>query len=89
MQGDGWLGHTYVAYGLSNFLWWYNDAASNDTGVVRVTLSGASVARTEFVPAYIDRTTGQPIPSSGAEAARIVAKQAALRGCTGLAGAPS
>ena len=89
MQGDGWLGQTYVAYGLSNFLWWYNDAASNDTGVVRVTLSGAAVAKTEFVPAYIDRTTGQPIPSSGAEAVRIAAKQAALRGCTGLAGAPS
>jgi poly-gamma-glutamate synthesis protein (capsule biosynthesis protein) len=89
MQGDGWLGQTYVAYGLSNFVWWYNDAASNDTGVVRVTLSGSTVAKNEFIPAYIDRTTGQPIPSTGTEAARITAKQAALRGCTGLANAPS
>ena len=69
MQGDGWLGQTYVAYGLSNFLWWYNDAQSNDTGVhqgdpVRSDRS----AKTEFLPAYIDRTTGQPIPSTGAEA---------------------
>ena len=89
MQGDGWLGRTFVAYGMSNFVWWYNDSASNDTGVLRVTLTGSTITKTEFVPAYIDRTTGQPIPSSGAEAARIAAKHAALRGCTGLAGAPS
>ena len=83
MQGDGWLGQTYVAYGLSNFLWWYNDAQSNDTGVLRVTLTGSTITKTEFLPAYIDRTTGQPIPSTGAEAARISAEHAALRGCTG------
>ncbi len=89
MQGDGWLGQAYVAYGMSNFVWWYNDAQSNDTGVIRVTLTGSTVAKTEFLPAYIDRTTGQPIPSTGAEAARIAAKQASLRGCAGLANAPS
>jgi poly-gamma-glutamate synthesis protein (capsule biosynthesis protein) len=54
-----------------------------------VTLSGSTVAKTEFIPAYIDRTTGQPVPSTGTEAARITAKQAALRECTGLANAPS
>jgi poly-gamma-glutamate capsule biosynthesis protein CapA/YwtB (metallophosphatase superfamily) len=89
MQGDGWLGQTYVAYGLSNFVWWYNDAQSNDTGVIRVTLAGSAVAKTEFLPAYIDRTTGQPIPSTGAEAARISAAHANLRPCTGLSGAAS
>ncbi len=89
MQGDGWLGQTYVAYGLSNFVWWYNDAQSNDTGVIRVTLAGSSVAKTEFLPAYIDRATGQPIPSTGEEAARISAAHASLRPCTGLSDAPS
>jgi poly-gamma-glutamate capsule biosynthesis protein CapA/YwtB (metallophosphatase superfamily) len=89
MQGDGWLGSTFVAYGLSNFVWWYNDAASNDTGVLRVTLTGASISQTEFLPAYIDRTTGQPIPSNGDEAARISTAHASLRGCTGLADAPA
>jgi poly-gamma-glutamate capsule biosynthesis protein CapA/YwtB (metallophosphatase superfamily) len=88
LVGDGYLGKTFVSYGLSNFLWWYNDAGSNDTGVLRVTLSGTSIAKTEFVPAYIDRKTGQPIPSTGAEATRISTEQAALRGCTGLADAP-
>jgi poly-gamma-glutamate capsule biosynthesis protein CapA/YwtB (metallophosphatase superfamily) len=89
MQGSGWLGSTFVAYGLSNFVWWWNDAQSNDTGVVRVTLTGASITGTEFLPAYIDRTTGQPIPSTGEEAARISAVHATLHGCTGLADAPS
>jgi poly-gamma-glutamate synthesis protein (capsule biosynthesis protein) len=83
------MGKTFVSYGLSNFVWWYNDSASNDTGVLRVTLTGSTITKTEFVPAYINRTTGQPIPSTGAEAARISAAQAALRPCTGLASAPS
>jgi poly-gamma-glutamate synthesis protein (capsule biosynthesis protein) len=87
MQGDGWLDRTYVAYGLSNFIWYIN--SQNDTGVIRVTLSGSTVAKTEFLPAFIDLRTGQPIPSTGAEAARIASKHAALRGCTGLADAPS
>jgi poly-gamma-glutamate capsule biosynthesis protein CapA/YwtB (metallophosphatase superfamily) len=89
LQGDGWLGKTFVAYGLSNFLWWYNDAASNDTGVVRVTLRGAKIQKTEFLPAYIDRNTGQPKIVSGSEKKRIANKFAGLRSCTGLAAKPS
>jgi poly-gamma-glutamate synthesis protein (capsule biosynthesis protein) len=89
LQGDGWLSGTFVSYGLSNFLWWYNDAGSNDTGVLVVTLRDAKIVSTRFVPAYIDRTTGQPIPSTGAQATRIAKKQAALRDCTGLADEPA
>jgi len=89
MLGDGWLDGTYVAYGLGNFLWWRNDSYSNDTGVLRVTLRAAKIVNTELVPAYISRETGQPRPLVGAEASRITAKFAGLRGCTGLAGAPS
>jgi poly-gamma-glutamate capsule biosynthesis protein CapA/YwtB (metallophosphatase superfamily) len=85
LQGGGWLGSTFVEYGLSNFLWWYNDAGSNDTGVMRVTLRGDKITKTEFLPAYIDRKTGQPIPSTGAEADRISKKYASLQACTGLA----
>ena len=89
LLGDGWMGKTFVSYGLSNFVWWYNDAASNDTGVLRVTLTGSTITKTEFLPAYIDRVTGQPVPSTGSEASRISAEQAALRPCTGLSSAPS
>jgi poly-gamma-glutamate capsule biosynthesis protein CapA/YwtB (metallophosphatase superfamily) len=88
LLGDGWLGRTYVAYGLGNFLWWWNDAYSNDTGVLRVTVRERRVAAAELVPAYISRQTGQPLPVTGAEAARITGKFAALRACTGLGSAP-
>ena len=88
LLGDGWLGNTFVAYGLSNFLWWYNDAATNDTGVLQITLSDTKIVKTEFLPAYINRTTGQPEPVSGAEATRIGREYAALRKCTGLSSSP-
>jgi poly-gamma-glutamate synthesis protein (capsule biosynthesis protein) len=89
LQGSGWLGQTFVAYGMSNFLWHYNDAGSNDTGVMRITLTGSHLTKTEFLPAYINRTTGQPELVSGSEATRISQKFTDLRGCTGLAAQPS
>ncbi len=89
LQGDGWLGKTFVAYGMSNFLWHYNDAGSNDTGVMRITLTGSTVTKTHFLPAYINRTTGQPELVTGAEATRITKEYNALRGCAGLADAPA
>jgi poly-gamma-glutamate capsule biosynthesis protein CapA/YwtB (metallophosphatase superfamily) len=88
LLGEGWLGHTYVDYGLGNFVWWRDEAWSNDTGVLRITLRGSTVVASELVPAVISRTTGQPIPVSGAEADRVRQKVAGLRGCTGLSDAP-
>jgi poly-gamma-glutamate synthesis protein (capsule biosynthesis protein) len=85
LLGEGHLGSTYVAYGLGNFLWWRDDAFSNDTGVLRLTLHDGTVARSELVPASISRTTGQPLPLSGPEADRIVKKFGDLHSCTGLA----
>lgn len=89
LLGDGWLGSTFVQYGLGNFVWWRDDAWSNDTGVLRVTLLGSKITKTEFVPAVISRSSGQPIPASGAEAVRISKKYAGLRKCTGLAAVPA
>lgn len=85
LLGDGWQGRTYVDYGLGNFLWWYDDAFSNDTGVLKVTLRNKIVVGSQLVPAVISRTTGQPLPMDGAEAARIGKKFTDLRKCTGLA----
>jgi poly-gamma-glutamate synthesis protein (capsule biosynthesis protein) len=88
LLGDGWLGRTYVDYGLGNFLWWYDDAFSNDTGILKITLRDKAVVGSVLVPAVISRTTGQPLPVDGAEATRIGKKFADLRKCTGLATAP-
>ncbi|MGH3734156.1 MAG: CapA family protein [Micromonosporaceae bacterium] len=88
LLGDGWLGNTYVSYGLGNFLWWWNDAYSNDTGVLRLTLRGPELVGTRFLPARISYTTGQPLPAEGEHETRISEKFATLRGCTGLADSP-
>ncbi|GIL26376.1 CapA family protein [Actinocatenispora comari] len=86
LLGAGWEGDTYVDYGLGNFLWWRDDAFSNDTGVLRLTLTGSKLTGTRFLPAEISRTTGQPIPVTGSTARRITGKVDDLRGCTGLSG---
>jgi poly-gamma-glutamate synthesis protein (capsule biosynthesis protein) len=88
LLGGGWLGRTYVQYGLGNFLWWRDDRFSNDTGVLWVTLRGEEIEAVELRPAVISRETGQPVPADGKERDRILRKYADLRGCTGLAEAP-
>ncbi|WP_406075273.1 CapA family protein [Micromonospora sp. NBC_01638] len=90
LLGDGWIGRTFVQYGLGNFLWWRDDAYSNDTGILRVTLRGPEIVKTELVPALISRRTGQPeLATGGDDAARILGEYADLRGCTGLAATPA
>lgn len=85
LLGGGWLDTTYVQYGLGNFLWWRDDAFSNDTGVLWVRLRGPELASATLRPAVISRRTGQPIPANRADADRISGAYTALRGCTGLA----
>ena len=88
LLGDGYLGRTFVAYGLGNFVWWLDNAYSNDTGVLTLTFDGRQVTRSAFTPAQIG-STGQPVPATGATASRVSAKYAGLRSCTGLAAAPT
>ncbi len=87
LLGGGWLGPTYVAYGLGNFVWWRDNAYSNDTGVLTLTFRGRRVVAATLVPAEIDGR-GVPVPATGAEASRILAKWEMVRGCAGLAGTP-
>ncbi len=88
LLGAGWQGRAYVAYGMGNFLWWRNDAMSNDTGVLWVTLRDSKLASARLIPAYIDRVTGQPYPVGGEVADRIAGEQQRLRECAGLAEHP-
>jgi poly-gamma-glutamate synthesis protein (capsule biosynthesis protein) len=84
LLGAGYLGRTYVDYGLGNFLWWRDDAFSNDTGVLRLTFRGRQVVAADLVPARID-DRGVPVPATGGTASRIRAKFAGLQDCTELA----
>jgi poly-gamma-glutamate capsule biosynthesis protein CapA/YwtB (metallophosphatase superfamily) len=89
LLGGGWLGHTYVHYGLGNFLWWRDDAASNDTGVLTLHLVDGRIVSGELVPAVISRRTGQPLPASTSAAQRITQDEPRLRGCAALADGPT
>ena len=59
LQGSGWLGHTFVAYGMGNFLWWEH-SYSTDTGAPELTLHPHRPLTARFVPAVVS-ATGQPV----------------------------
>lgn len=88
LLGGGWLGSTYVDYGLGNFLWWRDNAYSNDTGVLTLTFGGRRVVRSVFTPAEID-STGVPVPATGGQAAAILGTLDRVRGCAGLSARPA
>ena len=87
LQGSGWLGHTFVAYGLGNFLWWER-SSSTVTGVLELTLHPHAPLTARFIPAVVS-CTGQPIVDRGAAARQAASRYASLRACAGLTLQPS
>jgi poly-gamma-glutamate capsule biosynthesis protein CapA/YwtB (metallophosphatase superfamily) len=87
LQGSGWLGHTFVAYGMGNFLWWER-SYSTSTGVLELTLHPHGPLTARFIPALVS-STGQPVVDHGAAARQAAAYYASLRACAGLAPQPS
>jgi poly-gamma-glutamate capsule biosynthesis protein CapA/YwtB (metallophosphatase superfamily) len=88
LQGAGWLGRTYVAYGLGNFVWWRSlSEVSIETGVLELTVDDGQVRQADFVPARID-DAGIPQLRVGPDAEQAQADFAALRGCAGLSDVP-
>jgi poly-gamma-glutamate capsule biosynthesis protein CapA/YwtB (metallophosphatase superfamily) len=89
-QGDGFIGSTYIHYGLGNFLW-YGSSKSTDTGVLTVTVSGSSgwtVKKRTFNPGVIS-STGQATPVSGTQLAAIQQRLDRATSCAGLARTPA
>jgi poly-gamma-glutamate synthesis protein (capsule biosynthesis protein) len=86
LQGAGWLGHTFIAYGMGNFLWWEN-SYSTSTGVLKLTLHPHAALSARFIPAVVS-STGQPIVAHGTAARRALAHYASLRTCAGLSASP-
>src|SRR6266851_327646 len=87
LQGSGWLGHTFVAYGLGNFLWWER-SYSTATGVLELTLHPHAPLTARFIPAVVSGT-GQPVVLRGAAARQAAAHYASLRACAELAAHPA
>jgi poly-gamma-glutamate synthesis protein (capsule biosynthesis protein) len=86
LLGDGWLGDTYVHWGLGNFLW-YSDSQSTDTGVLRLTVRAGRVGEVEFLPGVVSGT-GQPVPVDGPRREALERRLAHARGCAGLSARP-
>jgi poly-gamma-glutamate synthesis protein (capsule biosynthesis protein) len=88
LLGGGWLGTTYVGYGLGNFVWWRDNAYSNDTGVLTVTVRGRQAVAATLTPAHIDQR-GVPVPTTGTDSSRVLSTWDRVRGCAGLASTPT
>jgi hypothetical protein len=87
LLGGGWLGTTYVGYGLGNFVWWRDNAFSNNTGVLTLTVRGRKVVAAKLAPAHIS-LAGVPVPVTGGNAGQILSGWDRVRGCAGLASTP-
>ncbi|MDH2426675.1 CapA family protein [Sphaerisporangium sp. TRM90804] len=90
LQGAGWLGRAYVAYGLGNFLWYSPGlgASSRNTGVLKLTVRKDTVVKQELVPAIVSGT-GQPVPLTGKLAEAERRRFDALRPCSDLSAEPA
>jgi poly-gamma-glutamate capsule biosynthesis protein CapA/YwtB (metallophosphatase superfamily) len=86
LQGAGWREDgVYIAYGLSNYLWWMSfDNEQDDNGVLTLTFQNSKVAAAHFDPAHLD-DRGVPLPATGAQADRINAEWERDRLCANLA----
>ncbi len=89
LMGAGWLGHTYVDYGLGNFVWWRRQTTVETwTGVLTLTLDGRQVASASWQPMVVG-ASGLPAVPSATQTAKLAAYWKGLRHCTGLAAHPS
>jgi poly-gamma-glutamate synthesis protein (capsule biosynthesis protein) len=87
LQGGGYLGSSYVDYGLGNFAFYDNTAPETDSGALLITAEGRHVTSATFRPAT--DVNGLPQPLSGTPAATALQSWNAARACTNLAAAPS
>ena len=86
LLGSGWIGDTYVDYGLGNFLWYHNHEP--ETGVLRLRVRDGHVVDDAFTPARIG-SYGRPRPLTGSARTSAIAEWRGLRDCSGLSDRPS
>ncbi len=87
LLADGFLGGTYVHYGLGNFLW-YSESKSTDTGLLTVTIRDGKVKTRKFVPGVVSNN-GQPKPVTGDALRAVQTRLDQAARCTGLAAEPA
>jgi len=89
VQGAGWMGRTYVGYGLGNFVWWRrNSEADATSGVLTLTVRpSGQVNQANWTPMLVS-ASGIPKLQSGKRGRRMLDSWNEARGCTGLAAKP-
>ena len=89
LQGAGWRSDgVYVAYGLSNYLWWRSFGnEQDDSGVLTLTVDSGRVSDATFAPSHLDED-GVPVPATGTQADRINEQWEQVRHCADLLAAP-
>ena len=90
VQGAGWLGGSYIGYGLGNFVWYgHNPEAGARTGVLTLTVQPTSgrVSRATWTPMRVT-ASGLPARQRGATGRRLLASWNEARDCTGLSATP-
>jgi poly-gamma-glutamate capsule biosynthesis protein CapA/YwtB (metallophosphatase superfamily) len=88
LQGAGWLGTTYVDYGLGNFVWWRRQTVVETySGVLTLSLTGSKVTAAHWLPMLVG-ASGLPAVPPPPEKAHLAAYWKHLRSCTGLAAHP-
>jgi poly-gamma-glutamate synthesis protein (capsule biosynthesis protein) len=86
LLGAGWLDHTFVDYGLGNFVWYHG--RQPDSGVLQVQVRNGSVVGGSWDPARIGLAGGPARPVHGERRTAAIADWKRLRGCTDLAPRP-
>jgi len=81
LLGSGWLGDTYVNYGLGNFVWYHDHQP--ETGILKLRVRDGAVVGDAWTPARI-QAFGRPLPLRGVAARSAAADWRRLRSCTGL-----
>lgn len=97
--GGGWLGRSFVDYGLGNFVWARNDGDNGVSGVLTLTVDvgvaqasvGATrtsaITRARWTPLLIGYD-GLPRPPDTATATDLRTRWVQARSCTDLSGSP-
>lgn len=101
VQGAGWQGPTYIAYGLGNFIWWRGEEPHGRTGVLTVTLDPATardrdrraagrsaVSQASWTPMLVGNTGLPRPPKSAADTTRLANVWQTAARCGGLSDRP-
>lgn len=89
VQGAGWLGRSYVAYGLGNFVWWRrNNEVDSRSGVLTLSVTGRRVTEARWTPMRVSPDGIPRVPDDQAEQDRLLAGWNAVRRCAALTADP-